>query len=107
MMQPADTSECRAEDQVAIVALQKLEVCWTICGGVIEECWLFGGQLSNSPHSEQHAMTVKYASSLFSSSRQSEVIRSLSAGKYVLVQSSDEACRPNHKKNWIVTRNAQ
>lgn len=51
MMQPADTSECRAEDQVVIVALQKLVVCWTICGGVIEECLLFGG------HSEQHATT--------------------------------------------------
>lgn len=57
MMQPAHTSEASADYQVVIMALQKLEVCWTICGGVFEECLLFGGQLSNSHHSEQTAMT--------------------------------------------------
>lgn len=40
----------QADDQVVIMAVQKLEACWTICGGVFEECLWFGGQLSNSRH---------------------------------------------------------
>lgn len=90
-----------AGDQVVITALHELEVCWTICGGVFEECLLFGGsalQLSPLRAESNDWPSGKYASPLFSSSRQSEVIRSLSAAKYVLVQSSDEACRANHKK---------
>lgn len=50
MRQQADTSDCSADDQVVIMAVQKLEACWTICGGVFEECVWFGGQLSNSHH---------------------------------------------------------
>lgn len=46
MTQQADTSDCSADDQVVIMAVQ----CWTICGGVFEECMWFGGQLSNSHH---------------------------------------------------------
>lgn len=50
MTQQADTSDCSADDQVVIMAVQKLEGCWTICGGVFEKFLWFGGQLSNSHH---------------------------------------------------------
>lgn len=88
------------------MAAHKLEARWTICGGFLKNACGFGGPASQLSPLVAECSDLALCETRVVAVHAATKCGSLSAPKYVFVQSSDEACRRAQKQS-IVTRDAR